>query len=306
MNSEAEAAEMILRIVFGGTAYFLKALPSMVVGGVEGGKRLFGMLQNLANKQKTEGLSKIEYIFQQEKGISVFTLPEAEMGLFKQAAEKTKRPFAAIESVESTDTPDRMITIICTGEDAPLFNSIIKQNRLHGNMAADFEHQRTEKVAEKPEPAKEPVSPEAVEQARQEKTSQEDMAKKNEEFINAVEGKDRGNKEPENPTPATEEQTENAPPSENASRKSREPTITSQEEPDIENLHSEIQKDDDAGFNVKDNPHARPSVKEHLREVTEELEKYTADPETETDRNQTVNIIMQKLQEHDEADAPAK
>lgn len=328
MNSEAEAAELILRIVFGGTAYFLKAMPSMVVGGIEGCKAFGGMIQNAVNKHRTKGSSKLEYIIRQEKGMSVFTLPEKEMDLFKEAASKIKKhPYVALDSVEKTDAPDRMITIICTGDDAPLFNAIIKQNRLHGNMAADFEHQRTEKVAEKPEPAKEPVSKEAVEQAEQQKAAQEDTAKKNEEFINAVEGKGRGEKETENPTPAAEETMENAPLSENASQSFR-GSIDSKEEVDIEHLHSEVQKDvdiehlpsaieiegkqpeadpkEDTFALRKDDPHARPSVRQHLKEVTEELEKQQADPNSEVNRSQTINIIMQKLQEHSSADVPAK
>lgn len=193
MNNEAEAADLILRITLNGTAYFFKLAATLSKPVID------KVAQAIHEALYSHGIGTTDPVMaeliKRGEGLSVFQIPETELGKFQEIMKPTGIKYATVLSKEET-AEDRTTLIICSSGEAEVINRILVQNRLHGRSVADATQEKQEPV-EKPEAPVEAVTPEQ---------DSEEAKKRNAEFVKYY-IKREGSSE-ENPTQATERKNE--------------------------------------------------------------------------------------------------
>lgn len=261
MNNEAEAADLILRITLNGTAYFFKLAATLSKPIID------KVAQAIHEALYSHGIGTTDPVMaeliKRGEGLSVFQIPETELGIFQEIMKPTGIKYATVLSKEET-AEDRTTLIICSSGEAEVINRILVQNRLHGRSVADATQEKQEPV-EKPEAPVEAVTPEQ---------DSEEAKKRNAEFVKYY-IKREGSSE-ENPTQATE-------------RKNESPSVTGStttgrglsSELDIETLPSEIEYE-------KAKKEIRFSVRDRLDEIKDDMKKNAQAPAAEAPAKSSV------------------
>lgn len=268
MNNEAEAADLILRIVINGTAYFFKLASTiaepvrkLVADAIYRGLHKAGA--NVTNPQ-------MKALIERGEGLSVFQLPEREMETFRKAMKPMGVKYVEVESQEET-AEDRITMIICSGGDTQAVNAILTQNRLHGRSLATAEKNAPAPI-EKPETPSESVT---AEQSA-ENAKEQDAAFK-QYYV-------------------TKEDTAAKHPTQTAERTAESPSVTgstttghdSSSELDIENLPSEIEYE-------KAQKKIRFSVRDRLGEIKDDMKKSAQAPAATAAKSPVLESIEQQL-----------
>lgn len=201
MNNEAEAADLILRIVIDGTAYFFKLAGTLTKPVQE----LVVRALRRAWYEKGPGTVNpdMKALVQRGEGLNVFQIPEKDEETFRKAVAATGMgiKYVTVPSAEPLDAKDRMTMIICSSGDATVINGVLVQNRIHGRDVAKASK-------ENPAPIEKPETP--VEKVQQETPAVEGTTEKAQEQDEAFkayynvgkEQPDHAQEEPENPTQA--------------------------------------------------------------------------------------------------------
>lgn len=284
MNTEAEAADLILRIVIDSTAYFFKIAASL-------SEPLMKMVANAIRMAIRKGKPNMKALIQRGEGLCVFQIAEKDCPVFDQAAKKLGIKYVPVESQEAPDAKDRMTMIICSGGDAQLVNGILLQNKLHGHDLVQAEPTPAE-VIEKPEAPTEQVET-AQEAAQADLVSQSDSFKAYYQ-VNRVQG------DPEAVQEAGEENPTQAAGPTNGSPSATGSTIygfaSSSEGLDIENLPSAIEIDPPQN--------GRFSVRERLQEIKGSLEKDAPSQGAALEKSAVQESVEQQLKNQLAGNAP--
>lgn len=268
MNNEAEAADLILRIVINGTAYFFKLASTiaepvrqMVTDAIYRGLHKAGA--NVTNPQ-------MKALIERGEGLSVFQLPEREIETFRKAMKPMGVRYVEVESQEE-NAEDRITMIICSGGDTQAVNAILTQNRLHGRSVATAEK-------EAPAPIEKPEAPfeAATTEQSSEKVREQDAAFK--QYYVTKEGA-----EIEHPT-QTAERTAGSPSVTGSTTTGR--GLSS--ELDIETLPSEIEYE-------KAKKEIRFSVRDRLDEIKDDMKKNAQAPAAAVSKSPVLESIEQQL-----------
>lgn len=270
MNNEAEAADLILRIVIDGTAYFFKLAGTLTKPVQE----LVVRALRRAWYEKGPGTVNpdMKALVQRGEGLNVFQIPEKDEETFRKAVAATGMgiKYVTVPSAEPLDAKDRMTMIICSSGDATVINGVLVQNRIHGRDVAKASK-------ENPAPIEKPETP--VEKVQQETPAAEGTTEKAQEQDEAFkayynvgkEHPDHAQEEPENPTQAADPMS--GYPSANGSQTTAQ-GFTS--EPfDIDAVNGSIEE-----MINSDKPAMRFSVKERIRKIRNDMAQETKAPAT--------------------------
>lgn len=280
MNTEAEAADLVLRIVIDSTAYFFKMAASLSEPLRK--KAVDAIYRALYSKGIGKENPDMKALIQWEEGICVFQLAEKDCPVFDQAAKKLGIKYVPVESQEAPDAKDRMTMIICSGGDAQLVNGILLQNKLHGRDLVQADPAPAE-VIEKPEAPTEQVET-AQEAVQSGSMSQSDTFKAYYQ-VNRAQGDPEAVQEAgeENPTQAAEPMSG----SPSATGSTIYGFASSSEGLDIEALSSAIEMDPPQN--------GRFSVRERLREIKGTLEKDAPSQGTVLEKSAVQESVEQQL-----------
>lgn len=317
MNSEAQAADEVYKLMLNGTVYLLKFAGTTLKLGALGVPAVAGLAQSILHQdRRTRGRVKMERIIAEGKGLCTFLLPASELETFKKQAVSSKLLFAAVESEavkearrgalesgQKFEMPkDGMITIYCAGDKASLVNSLILANRLHGRQIAEAEQVGAEQTAAQEMTVEQTVTQEATEVQRP--ITEADIARHNEELLKVFGVESRQKQQPEteqNPTKAAEREN----PSENGSQRSAANATSEKREVDMEHLESTVQPDLDIehleSAVVMENdvlPEQRQSVRAHLAEIKADMARMQQAPEALAEKEQSFTArLMGKVRE---------
>lgn len=118
----ADAAEQMVRLSLEG------AEVAMRISGA-GAKNLAVLLAAiLREEQKTQGKTRLSNLIKSGKELTVFTIPEEELALFKREAKRYGVLYCDIKEKEYMD--NETVDIIARAEDAPKINRIIEKSQM--------------------------------------------------------------------------------------------------------------------------------------------------------------------------------
>lgn len=118
----ADAAEQMVRLSLEG------AEVAMRISGA-GAKNLAVLLAAvLREEQKTQGKTRLSNLIKSGKELTVFTIPEEDLALFKREAKRYGVLYCDIKEKEYMD--NETVDIIARAEDAPKINRIIEKSQM--------------------------------------------------------------------------------------------------------------------------------------------------------------------------------
>ena len=122
MMHGADAAEQMVRLSLEG------AEMAMRISGA-GAKNLVVLLTAvLREEQKTQGKTRLSNLIKSGKELTVFTIPEEDLALFKREAKRYGVLYCDIKEKEYMD--NETVDIIARAEDAPKINRIIEKSQM--------------------------------------------------------------------------------------------------------------------------------------------------------------------------------
>lgn len=122
MMHGADAAEQMVRLSLEG------AEVAMRISGA-GAKNLAVLLAAvLREEQKTQGKTRLSNLIKSGKELTVFTIPEEDLALFKREAKRYGVLYCDIKEKEYMD--NETVDIIARAEDAPKINRIIEKSQM--------------------------------------------------------------------------------------------------------------------------------------------------------------------------------
>ena len=122
MMHGADAAEQMVRLSLEG------AEMAMRISGA-GAKNLAVLLTAvLREEQKTQGKTRLSNLIKSGKELTVFTIPEEDLALFKREAKRYGVLYCDIKEKEYMD--NETVDIIARAEDAPKINRIIEKSQM--------------------------------------------------------------------------------------------------------------------------------------------------------------------------------
>ena len=122
MMHGADAAEQMVRLSLEG------AEMAMRISGA-GAKNLVVLLTAvLREEQKTQGETRLSNLIKSGKELTVFTIPEEDLALFKREAKRYGVLYCDIKEKEYMD--NETVDIIARAEDAPKINRIIEKSQM--------------------------------------------------------------------------------------------------------------------------------------------------------------------------------
>ena len=122
MMHGADAAEQMVRLSLEG------AEVAMRISGA-GAKNLAVLLVAvLREEQKTQGKTRLSNLIKSGKELTVFTIPEEDLALFKREAKRYGVLYCDIKEKEYMD--NETVDIIARAEDAPKINRIIEKSQM--------------------------------------------------------------------------------------------------------------------------------------------------------------------------------
>lgn len=122
MMHGADAAEQMVRLSLEG------AEVAMRISGA-GAKNLAVLLTAvLREEQKTQGKTRLSNLIKSGKELTVFTIPEEDLALFKREAKRYGVLYCDIKEKEYMD--NETVDIIARAEDAPKINRIIEKSQM--------------------------------------------------------------------------------------------------------------------------------------------------------------------------------
>ena len=122
MMHGADAAEQMVRLSLEG------AEMAMRISGA-GAKNLAVLLAAvLREEQKTQGKTRLSNLIKSGKELTVFTIPEEDLALFKREAKRYGVLYCDIKEKEYMD--NETVDIIARAEDAPKINRIIEKSQM--------------------------------------------------------------------------------------------------------------------------------------------------------------------------------
>lgn len=122
MMHGADAAEQMVRLSLEG------AEMAMRISGA-GAKNLAVLLTAvLREEQKTQGKTRLSNLIKSGKELTVFTIPEEDLAIFKREAKRYGVLYCDIKEKEYMD--NETVDIIARAEDAPKINRIIEKSQM--------------------------------------------------------------------------------------------------------------------------------------------------------------------------------